>query len=223
MLVNVIKETTLKGAETGAVRRLQGFIKSRHKEPDRLSDAAERFICNVGHDNVKQHAEQIYGKVTKAFGYKRKDVSYDCEDAQATIKTPDFDVTITIKQDEDDPGGYVITTEVGVFRRPQVIGETPFLDTFSSTCDRVVIDLARPIEIYNTIDAIEENEELAKHLEYAPNGDWLTLSLPQTQIVMHVTATTITCTRQKGGDLKLLLKGTAASFALLGAAKATLC
>jgi hypothetical protein len=214
-LGSVLKDTTLRGVDVGPVRKLQGFRKGSHHEPDRHSHTAEGFIRSIGAEDVKRQADDIHRRIKADFGYKSRDMHYSCADGAATIKTPDFDVNIVISQDNDDPGGYVVTTEVGVFRRPAVVGEEEFSRVFSSYCDTVVIALSRSINVGKRIDAIEDMPELAKHLDSAPDRSWLSLELPNPSITMRVTADEITFKLPGRGDLKDLLTNAQTTFAIL--------
>jgi hypothetical protein len=214
-LGSAIEDTTLRGAEVGPVRKLQGFRKGSHREPDRHSPTAEGFIRSIGAEDVKRQADDLYKRIKAGFGYKSLDMLYSCDDGAATIKTPDFDVNIVISQDSGDPGGYVVTTDVGVFRRRDVVGEEEFSRVFSSYCDTVVVALARSIDVGQRIDAIEERPELATHLESAPDRSWLTLELPTPRIIMRVTAAEITFKLPGRGNLKDLLANAQATFAAL--------
>ncbi len=211
-LDGLIKESLLIGEDVGSVRSLRGFNKRFHQEPDRHSSAAGDFIQKIGCDDVKEHADQVGRQVQQHLGYKRRDVDFSCGDGAATIKTPDFDVNITISQDKDDPGAYVISTEVGVIRRSSIVKDARFLEVFTQYCDTLVIKYAQSVDVNQQIDDIEEVPELAKYMNYAPGGAWFKLLLDHPRIEITGTRNEMTLKLLEKRDLKTLLARTESAF-----------
>lgn len=213
-LGSALKDASLRGEKYGEVRGLSGFKKG-HRVPDRHSDATESFVRSVGHDDVKEQADLIYDKIRTAFLYKRKDISYVCDDGYATIKTPDFDVNISIAQDADDESCYVLATEVGTIRRPSVLTEDGFSNLFSRFCDTVVIEFSRTLDLEDKIDDIEDVPELRPHLKYGADCSSFTLELPAPNIRIHVTPECMTLSLPGSHDIKALLGNAQSAIAAL--------
>ena len=209
-----LKDACLRGEKFGEVRSLSGFEK-RHRIPDGHYDAAEAFVRRIGHEDVKGQADEIHDSIRETFGYKRKDISYDCDDGTATIITPDFDVNLSIEQDADNAGGYVLVTEVGTIRRSAVVLEEGFSDLFSQYCDTVVIKFSRHLNIAEKIDAIEDVPELKQHLKYMPDCSSFTLDLPKPIIRIVVTGNQMTFSLQGTRNLQTLLGNAQSALAAL--------
>jgi hypothetical protein len=201
---SALKDTSLRGEKLGHVRRLSGFLK-RHHVPDEHFDRADSFVRRIGHAELKQQADEIHERVRVTFGYKRRSLNYVCEDGAATIKTPDFDVNLSIAQDPDDATGYVLTTEVGVIRRTSVVMEEGFSEVFSPYCNTVLIEFNRPVDLADKIDQIEDLPALEPHLHAAADGSSFTLQLPQPAICIHVCATRMTLSLAGSKELSELL------------------
>ena len=203
-LGNALKDARLRGEKVGAVRRLSGFKKG-HRIPDGHFGATEAFVKRIGQKEVKEQADEIHDSICATFGYKRKDIGYDCDDGTATIITPDFNVNLSIGQAPDDARRYVLVTEVGVIRRPAVVMEEGFSDLFSRYCDTVVIEFSRGLNMADKIDDIEDVPELKKHLECEPDGSSFTLDLPSPIIRISVTADRMTLSLPGSRNLQALL------------------
>jgi len=200
----MIKEAILRGQGSGAIRDLGGFRKG-YRIPDAQSESVNEFVRRAGIEEVKAHAEKIHQGIREAFGYKRREVAYGCADGAASISTPDFDVNISIRQDPEDAGGYVIETEVGTIRNPDIVKTASFSDLFSGYCDAMVIAFANPVSVEEKIDLIEDIPELRKYLAYESDCSALTLELPNPNIRIHITKGQMHLSIPGPKDLKALL------------------
>lgn len=213
-LGNALKDTFLRGVKLGLVRNLSGFQKG-HRVPDRHFGATENFVRKIGHEKVQQQADTIFKDLRTAFAYRRKETVYDCVDGAATIKTPDFDVDLSIAQDPTDPGGYTTTVEIGNIRTPEVVLSQEFSDVFSDHCDTVVISLSRPIDVEEKIDDIEANPNLRGYLDYDAECTSFTLKLQSPNITIHVTENEVTLRLRDAQELTTLLRGLQSALATL--------
>ncbi len=75
---------------------------------------------------------RFHDRIRRGFGYKRKEFEFTNDGAVASIKTPDFDLNVTLTQDPEDAERYLLRTEAVSFRRPEVVEEPPFLETFAA-------------------------------------------------------------------------------------------
>lgn len=204
VLGGALKDVSLLGETLGAVRRLSGFKKGHHV-PDRHASAAEAFVRRAGHDEVRTQMDAIHDRIRKTFGYRRKDVSYVCEDGAATLKSPDFDVNLSIAQDLDDATGYVLRTEVGAIRRPAVVTEDGFSEVFSDYCNTLVIEFSRSLNVENRIDQIEAIPALNEVLEYEADCSSFTLTFRTPGIRIHTGADRMTLSLNESSTIKTLL------------------
>ena len=203
-LGSALKDTSLRGEKLGLVRSLSGFQKGHHVPQGHFS-SAEAFVKRAGYEEVKTQAEAIYENIRTHLGYRRKNLNFACDQDAATIKTPDFDVNLSISQNPDDTTGYIITTEIGVIRRQEVFLEDAFSEAFSNYCDTVVIEFSGKINIEEKIDAIENIPELEAHLKYEADLSSLTLDIPKPSLRIHMADNCITLSMPGSGNLKALL------------------
>lgn len=215
MTGNSISEVSLLGEVTGPVKDLFGFGKTC-RAPEEHNARNSGFIRRAGSENVAEAAEGLFKEIRAAFHYKRKQLEVVCDEGGASIKTPDFDVTLTLDQDSAVAANYSLATEVSGFRTPEIVHAPHFLNLFSSRCDRTVLAFDRPISLEDKIDEIEENDELARCLDYDVACSYLTLRLPR--LVVEVTAQRMVCRLPGERNLGLLIAQTQEAISRLSGA-----
>ncbi len=206
-----INGARLVGGTRGRVKSLSGFTKFV-KEPDSCTSRSAQFVESLGVKEVEDRATEIFDRVRQAFKYKRRELFFDKEGA---IKTPDFDVLVRLTQDPVTPNMYLLTNEVTVDRRPDVIGEPAFTEVFARYCNSVVLNLGGSLDIEAKIDDIEDVDSLRAHLEYDAECTEFTLRFPGTGIVLHATRDRLQFTLSGGGDLTALIQSAQAALAHL--------
>jgi len=220
--LNPFRRARLRGTEQGRIRRLRGFIKGIHSEPDRHSSAAEAFARRTGAAEVAERAETLFREIRKEYRWKRKDLSFHCEGGTAMIRTPDFTVTLWIDQDPLEARSYLIGIEVGSITSRQVVSRDGFINLFRRYCSSVLIDFSRAIDLDRTIDRIEESAALAPLLDYAADASWLTLKAPALSVEMELRPDRVCFSIPPGGDLRALIEGTSTLLEDLNTAGAVL-
>ncbi len=205
--MNAFMSASLTGTEGGRVRRLKGFVRGAHFEPETHSPAAEAFVRKAGNPDIEERAETLFGQVRRAFSYKRKDIDYSCDTGTATIKTPDFEATLLVGQAPGDARSYEVSTLVGGFTRPDVIDEDRFIEVFRGYCDTVLIELANTFDVEAKIDALEESSRLAGFLDYPADASSLSIKVPRGGVQMELRPHEIRFTLDPGGNLRQLIDG----------------
>lgn len=178
-------QSQISGSVRGRIRRLKGFRKSHHV-PDLQYEAARDFVRKIGAEDVKALADQIYNDIREAFGYKRRDFAYSCHEGLAEIQTPDFSAQIRIDQCAEDPKYYVLTTELNELYNDAIAADPALHACFNNHCDVLTVIFPTGINVEAKIDAIEDNEALAPHLSYEPDGSRFELKLPNLDLRIEV-------------------------------------
>lgn len=201
--------TILRGTEEGRIRRLKGFLKGVHHEPDGRSSAADSFVCKIGGPAIEERAEALYRQLREAFGWKRTELRCSFEGGRAVLQTPDFFVNLWVEQHPEDARAFRITLEVSGFRRAEVVRDPTFLAVFQMHCDSVVIEFPGSIEIESRIDAAEESERLRPFLDYPSDASWLSLRASGADgVTMRLEPHQVSFSIPHGGDLAALIEGT---------------
>jgi hypothetical protein len=208
-----MKNPSLRGTTGGPIKALAGFIKSTHSVPDARNDATMRFVRKAGTPDVTEALDQIYRSLKDVLGYKRRQLVSVDDFGSASIKTPDFDVNLSIEQDAQDEAKYRFLTEVAAFRRPEILLEEPFQQLFTNRVDTVVLEFSGAVDLEDKIALIEDREDLAGQLVDERDGSAFTLTLLDPPVRLRVTATDLSITLTGGRNLKHLIEYSMAAVA----------
>jgi len=208
---NAFQNAHLLGFQIGKIRKLSGFRKG-HRIPEDHFEAATEFVRKIGQDEVRLQAETLHGSIRSTFSYKRKQLVYVCEAGVAAIQTPDFEVNITIGQDEVAADQFMLKTEVNGFQNSDISEHPGFCSVFNPCCDRLVVDFLSACNLEAKIDAIEANEQLEPFLDYEPDCSSLTLSIPTPNIRFKITPHQMLITLPGTRDLRQLIDHCKAAF-----------
>lgn len=215
MIEHPITETSLRGEATGSVKDLRGF-QAFHRQPEDCGPRARRFVQLAGSQDVADRAAELFDRIRRTFGYKRKELTLTCDESSASIKTPDFDITLTLIQDSEVAARYRLTTELSGFRREGLLESEDFAALFNGYCDTAAVAFATPIDLKAKIDQIEEHDDLAALLDYDASCSWLTLRLPG--LVIEVTRLQMTFKLPGDNNLRELIGQTRTALARLAGA-----
>ena len=212
-------EILLRGTERIRIRRLRGFVKTAHREPDAHNPATESFVRKVGTDDVSERAEILYRQIREAYGWKRRQLAYRLDPGLAVIETPGFAATVAVEQDVEDPRFALLSISVGGHASVGGEGEIDerLVAVFGRSCDTVVIALPDALDLEERIDFAEDHPRLAEHLEYPADASWMRLRLEHPPITMQLEATEVRFQIPRGGDLRGLLEGSSALLGLFAA------
>src|SRR5690625_2524344 len=170
-------QTILFGHATGPIENLSGFL-SHHRKPEAHTPAAAEFIESIGSEDVSDRAEKMFGEIRRAFRYKRRELEFASEKGSASIRTPDLEVLFTLLQHPESAAEYRLRTEVGEFRKQDLIRRDSFLSIFEPHCDTVSLISSKAVDLEDLIDRIEEVDELVDYLDYDVHCTELTLAFP---------------------------------------------
>lgn len=217
----MLPRASLVGIKSGRVRDLSGYRKP--KQPLGSGTRWEReLVQSAGVREVNEAAEALFEEIRTSFNFKRREVSFACEGPTASIRTPAFDVDLSLDQDPEDPTRYLLSTQASAFRRPEIVSDPEFLRIFNERFDRVVMELETPLDVEAKIDEIEDTEALADQLEYDREATYFTLSLPGLPMRMHATAARVAFLSEGRRDLASLIQNASQAVAYLAGAGASL-
>jgi len=149
-----VSDVELRSVECGSIRNLSGFQKRYHKIPDRISSATMSFVSKISQGELGEESSQIFDILRKEMGYKLKEVKQDTSDNGFSFETPNFIISVTIEQDEDDCSQYKKTIVMSSIDY-DFIGTEKFNDAFANLFDTLVITLNKKIDLAEFVDKIE--------------------------------------------------------------------
>ncbi len=152
-----MKRVVFRSESVGKVKDLAGFRKS-HTLPDRANEWARKFVNRIAAADIKADLDNTFEMVREQFGYKRKDLDVSAErDGFGFIRTPDFEYTVSLSVNPDDPTEVVWRREVGRLTDPAFVRSEGFASVFGPMFDRLVFEFAVPVDVAEFVDRIEED------------------------------------------------------------------
>jgi len=150
-----VNDIELKRIDCGDIKFLSGFRKGVHKVPTYISSATMSFVSKISQNELDEESKEIHDILHTEMGYKRKDLKKGYNDNGFSFQTPDFTISVTIEQDEEDYSQYKKTITMSSIDY-DFISSTKFNDAFANIFDTLVITLNRKIDIVKFVDQIEE-------------------------------------------------------------------
>jgi hypothetical protein len=151
-----MKRVVLRSENIGKVKDLAGYRKS-HSPPDRANDWARKYVNRIAAADIKADLDRVFDMVRDEFGYKRKDLDVSAErDGMGFIRTPEFEYTISLEVNPDEPTEVIWRREIGRMAGPEFVRSRPFQAVFGSMFDRLVFEFDVPVNVAEFVDRIEE-------------------------------------------------------------------
>ena len=103
------------------MKDLAGYRKS-HTLPDRANDWARKYVNRIAAADIKADLDNMFDMVREQFGYKRKDLDVSAErDGLGFIRTPDFEYTVSLEVNPDEPTEVIWRREIGRLSGPEFV------------------------------------------------------------------------------------------------------
>jgi hypothetical protein len=152
-----MKRVVFRADSVGRVKDLAGYRKS-HSLPDRANEWARKYVNRIAAADIKSDLDIMFDTIREQFGYKRKDLDVSAErDGLGFIRTPEFEYTISLTVNADDPTEVTWRREVGRLSGSEFVRSTGFQSVFGSLFDKLVFEFAQPVDVADFVDRIEEN------------------------------------------------------------------
>jgi hypothetical protein len=151
-----LKRVVFRADSPGRVKDLTGYRKT-HTVPERANDWARKYVNRAAAADIKADLDNTFDMVRETFGYKRKDLDVSAErDGVGFIRTPDFEYTVTVSVNPDEPADVIWRREVGRLSGPELVRGAGFRDVFGPTFNKLVFEFAAPVDVAEFVDRIED-------------------------------------------------------------------
>jgi hypothetical protein len=151
-----MKRVVFRAEVPGRVKDLTGYRKT-HTLPERANDWARKYVHRVAAADIKADLDNTFDMVREQFGYKRKDLDVSAErDGLGFIRTPDFEYTVTVNVDPDEPAAVIWRREVGRLSGPEFVRSEGFRNVFGTMFNKLVFEFAVPVDVAEFVDRIED-------------------------------------------------------------------
>jgi hypothetical protein len=137
------------------VKDLSGFRQGLHHAPRWSSRQAEEFVARIALGEIEEDIANRFAEIRQTLAYRRRQMeTRSPEGGIASIRTPDFEYTISVSLDED-PAFVVLTRELSDLRDPRIVLDERMASTFDGVFDSARVDFDAPIDIEDLIDLAE--------------------------------------------------------------------
>jgi hypothetical protein len=152
-----MRRVVFRSESPGRVKDLAGFRKT-HTLPERANDWARKYVNRIAQPDIKADLDNVFDAVREQFGYKRKDLDVSAErDGLGFLRTPDFEYTLTVHVNPDDPTEVIWRREVGRLSDPGFVRGEGFAAVFGGMFDKLVFEFAVPVDVAEFVDRIEDD------------------------------------------------------------------
>lgn len=166
------------GRQTGPVKSLRGFNKSRHTVPDAVNATTQAFLGKLCADELAKEAEALFARARSAFSYKRKEISLSVQAPTATLAAMDFRHDWSYALTEEDPGRFEAIRALSEVRHGEWLRSPACAEVFSGAFTELVFSLSRGAPVEKVIDAVEGLSNTALSVDYPSDCSSCHLSVP---------------------------------------------
>ena len=155
--------------------------------------------------DIKADLDQTFDAVRESFTYKRKDLDVSAErDGLGFLRTPDFEYTVTVEVNPDDPTEVLWRREIGRLGDPGFVRSEGFVNVFGGRFDRLVFEFAAPVDVAEFVDRIEDSPPEGVKVSVGSVADAAELRLAGFAGRVTVTRTAVTIEGRPGAGASLL-------------------
>ena len=199
-----LKRVVFRTESGGRVKDISGFRKT-FQLPESASPSARKFIAKCATDDLREDLNRLYEAAREHLGYKRKDIdtAIDAEGI-GTLRTPDFEYTIRLTLDNDDPTQVTWRREVGAFSDPGFLRGPGFKSLFGNLFDQLVFEFDQPVDVEAWIDRLEDKPQRGVKLHIESDGSACDVTLAGFAGRVRIERTALTV-RGRGHDSAGLL------------------
>jgi hypothetical protein len=202
-----VKGIRFVGRETGAVKALGGFQKSRHKVPDAINPTTSAFLARLCEDDLREAAEACFQNVRSACAYKRKDLTLTVGSPQALMTAKDFSLEIVYSFEGDDPESYQVQWTLSGLGDVDFARSSACAEVFSGRFSELVFSLTKGARVESVIDAVEGLQEGELRVDYPSDYGHCLLSVEGVDAQVRFDGAELAMVFPRGGNPGELLDG----------------
>ena len=199
-----MKRVVFRAESAGRVKDLAGYRKT-HTLPERANDWARKFVNRIAAGDIKADLDNTFDMVREEFGYKRKDLDVSAErDGLGFIRTPDFEYTVTVSVNPEEPTDVIWRREVSRLSGPDFVRSEGFRNVFGTMFNKLVFEFAAPVDVAEFVDRIEDAPPEGAKVTVASDSGAAVIALAGFAGRVSVTRDAVTIEGQAGNPASLL-------------------
>ncbi len=186
------------------MKDLSGYRKTQCL-PDRANEWARKYVARIAAADIKADVDSVFDRIREQFGYKRKDLDVSVErDGFGYIRSPDFEYTVSLRVNPEEPSEAYWRREVGRLSGPEFIRSEGFQAVFGTVFDRLVFEFSQPVDVAEFVDLIEEAPPEGIKVSVASDAQSAEITLRGFLGKIHLDAEGVTIQGQAGNSATLL-------------------
>jgi hypothetical protein len=151
-----LRRIVFRAESRGRVKDLAGFRKT-FRLPDGTGPSTRKFVAKCAADDLRADLDGVYEGVRERFGYKRRDVDTSAgPDGFGSLRTPDFEYTVSVAQDPACPTDVIWRREVGQVEDVGVVRSEAFEAVFGKLFDQLAFEFVVPVDVGDFVDQLED-------------------------------------------------------------------
>jgi hypothetical protein len=199
-----MKRVVFRAEATGRIKDLAGYRKT-HTLPERANDWAKRYVHRAAAADIKGDLDNTFDMVREEFGYKRKDLDVSAErDGLGFIRTPDFEYTVTVEVNPEEPTDVIWRRELTRLSGPDFVRSEHFQNVFGSMFNKLVFEFATPVDVADFVDRIEDSPPEGVKVSVASDSGAAVVALAGFAGKVSVTRDAVTIEGRTGDPASLL-------------------
>ncbi len=199
-----MKRVVFRSESRGEIKNLTGYRKGQ-PIPDRANEWARKYVNRIATADIKADLDNTFDMVRETFGYKRKDLDVSAErDGLGFIRTPDFEYTVALSVNEDDPSEVIWQREVSRLSGPDFVRGEGFRNVFGTMFDKLVFEFAVPVDVADFVDRIEDAPPEGVKVSVASDSGAAVIALTGFAGRVNVTRDAVTIEGQAGNPSSLM-------------------
>lgn len=186
------------------VKDLRGWSKT-YQLPDFAGPSSRKFVAKCAAADIRADVDAVYEAARTHFGYKRKDLDTTAgQDGFGSVRTPDFEYTVTLALDKADPSRVTWRRELGQLSDAGFVRGDGFAAVFGNTFDQLAFEFAKPVDVEALIDRLEDATPEGVKLHVESDGGAVELTLAKFTGRVRVERTALTVRGRAGNSAGLL-------------------
>lgn len=145
----------LTGTRACAVSNLSGF-RPYHRVPEQVNGATEAFVAGIASREVEEEIDSVFDLLREKMNYSRQELSSHTDVGSGSIVTPDFDYSVEITLDPEDPSTALLLRKLSNIKKPQLIDSAEFEAVFARRFSDLELTLKNKINVTEWIDVLEQ-------------------------------------------------------------------
>lgn len=199
-----LRRVVFRSETTTRIKDLSQFRKT-FQLPDHAGPGNRKFFARIAAADLKADLDRVYDAAREHLGYKRKDATVVAgTEGYGSLRTPDFEYTVYLDIDEADPTRLLWRREAGQFTDPGFVAGPGFAAVFGATFDHLVFEFAKPVDVADFIDQLEDAPLAGVKVQADADGTGCDVRLAGFEGVVTVRRQAVTVRGRTGGAKGLL-------------------